>query len=72
MIAPPVGELARQRRGNDPRNTISSAKRIIGRPFTSYAAVDRPLGVHVDAAYVGEQREHAGTARTARTSLVVR
>lgn len=33
-----VGELARQRRGNDPANTIASAKRVIGRRFSSAAA----------------------------------
>lgn len=33
-----VGELARQRRGNDPAHTISSAKRVIGRRFSSAAA----------------------------------
>lgn len=32
-----VGEPARERRGNDPKNTISSAKRLIGRPFTAYS-----------------------------------
>jgi molecular chaperone DnaK len=33
-----IGELARHRRGNDPGNTISSAKRVIGRRFSSAAA----------------------------------
>jgi molecular chaperone DnaK (HSP70) len=33
-----VGEPARHRRGNDPANTISSAKRVIGRPFASSPA----------------------------------
>ncbi|MDQ3035376.1 MAG: Hsp70 family protein [Myxococcota bacterium] len=34
-----AGEPARARRGNDPANTISSAKRVIGRTFRSPAAV---------------------------------
>jgi molecular chaperone DnaK len=34
---PIVGEPARQRRGNDPANTIASSKRVIGRAFASPA-----------------------------------
>lgn len=33
-----VGVPARDRRGNDPSNTIASAKRVIGRNFTSFSA----------------------------------
>ncbi|AKF04536.1 Hsp70 family protein [Sandaracinus amylolyticus] len=32
-----VGQAARERRGNDPANTIVSAKRVIGRSYSSYS-----------------------------------